>query len=115
MCILIIGWPPGKKLEWVVAAGLSAILIVGCGGGQLRGTADASGATGSVASGGSGSGSGSGSGGGSAASPGIGASVSALLAYVQALLTTDQNSDAVDINSLTLAVDDTAEPSPISP
>ena len=100
------------KLELLAAIVLSATLTVGCGGGQLRGTAATAGATGSVADGGASS---VATGGSSVAAPGIGASVSALLAYVQALLGNDPNGDPADINSVTLAVDDTAEPSPISP
>ena len=40
-------------------------------------------------------------------------SVSALVAYLQGLIATSENSDLVDINGLELAADDTAEPTEI--
>ena len=84
-----------RKLEMLAAAVLSATLIVACGGRTDR---DSPGA-----------------GSGSGASGDIGTSVSALIAYMQGLIATDENSDPVDINSLTLATDDTAEALPINP
>lgn len=56
-----------------------------------------------------------GGGGGSGAGASIANSTSALFAYVNGLITsnTDETSEPVDINDLTLAVDDTAEPTPI--
>lgn len=40
-----------------------------------------------------------------------GQSVQKTLDYLMALIATDENSDPVDVNAITLAVDDTAEPS----
>lgn len=46
--------------------------------------------------------------------PGIGQSVTALIAFVQGLIAgTDDTSDPIDIDALSLAVDDTAEPAPL--
>lgn len=61
---------------------------------------------------------GGGGGGGAAAPtpapPDIGQSVAALIDFMQGLIPgTSETSDPIDINSLTLAVDDTAEPSPL--
>ena len=58
---------------------------------------------------------GGGDGGGAAPTPpDISLSVSALLDFMQGLVAgTSETSDPIDINALTLAVDDTAEPSPL--
>ena len=42
-----------------------------------------------------------------------GQSVQKTLDYITSLFATSENSDAVDVNAITLAVDDTAEPSAI--
>ena len=76
-----------KSIPKLVLAGLIAgAFLTGCGGG----------------------------GGGGGAS--IANSTSALFNYVNGLITsnTDNTSDPVDINGLTLAVDDTAEPTPVN-
>ena len=65
-----------------LAALLSAALLAGCGGGGGSAPAPA---------------------------PDIGQSVSALFDFINNLVT-DETSDPIDINSLTLALDDTAEP-----
>lgn len=84
-----------RKLEMLAAAVLSATLVVACGGRTDRDSPAA--------------------GGGSGTAGDIGTSVSALIAYMEGLIATDENSDPVDTNSLTLAADDTAEPLPINP
>ena len=84
-----------RKLELLAAAAVSGLLIVGCGGRTDRDSSAA--------------------GGGSGASGDIGTSVSALMAYMEGLIATDENGDPVDINGLTLATDDTAEPLPVNP
>ena len=73
----------------IPAALLSAALVGGCGGG--------------------------GGGGGSAqAAPDIGQSVTAMIAFVSSLIAgTDETSDPIDVNALSLAVDDKAEPAPL--
>ncbi len=71
----------------MLAAVLAAALLAACGGG----------------------------GGGVALGPaaGLGQSVMATLAFIRDLIANNgENSDPVDISALTLAVDDTAEPSP---
>ena len=46
--------------------------------------------------------------------PDIGQSVASLLDFMRSLIAgTSETSDPIDINALTLAVDDTAEPSPL--
>ena len=42
-----------------------------------------------------------------------GQSVQKTIDYITSLFATSENSDAVDVNAITLAVDDTAEPSAI--
>ena len=64
------------------AAVLSAILLAGCGGGG---------------------------GGEGAAAPDIGQSVTALLDFMTNLIAGSENGDLVDVNALTLAVDDTGD------
>ena len=76
------------------AAMLSAALLAGCGGGD----------------GGGGVGVGVG-GGGSTQTQTIASN--SVVAFIQQLFTADENSDPIDINSLTLASDDTVEPSAI--
>jgi hypothetical protein len=75
-----------KKLAMrcVLATALCAGALAGCGG-----------------DGDSGSGS---------AGSGIGQNVSDLIAYVKGLIATDENSDPVDVNALSLAVDDAGDP-----
>lgn len=77
---------PKLNSKWLVPAALAALVLAGCGGG----------------------------GGGGAVS--VGNSTSALFNYVNGLIasSTDETSDPVDINSLTLAVDDTADPMPVN-
>ena len=72
-------------------AALSAALLAGCGG-----------------DGGGGVGVG---GGGSAQTQTIASN--SVVAFIQQLFTANENSDPIDINSLTLASDDTVEPSAI--
>ena len=72
----------------MLTAVLAAALVAGCGGGG---------------------------GGGPAPDPaaGVGQSVTATLAFIRSLIANNgENSDPVDISSLTLAVDDSAEPGP---
>lgn len=64
------------------AAVLSAILLAGCGGGG---------------------------GGDAAAAPDIGQSVTALLDFMTNLIAGSENGDLVDVNALTLAVDDAGD------
>ena len=80
--------------KWVLAAALSVSLLAGCGSGG-------------------GDGSGDGSGGGSAQASDISKNVSDLIAYMKGMLGMDENGDVVDINPLTLAVDDAGEPAPL--
>jgi hypothetical protein len=73
------------KLRLAAASVLAAALLVGCGGG--------------------------GGGGGGTPAEDISQSTSDLLAFMNRLIAgTDETSDPIDINALTLAVDDTAEP-----
>ena len=70
------------KLGFLAASVLAAALVAGCGGG-----------------------------GDGTAAEDISQSTSDLLAYMNRLIAgTDETSDPVDINALTLAVDETAEP-----
>lgn len=80
-----------KKLAMrcVLASALAAGALAGCGG-----------------DGDSGSGSGS-------AGSGIGQNVSDLIAYMKALIATDENGDAVDVNALSLAVDESGDAAPL--
>lgn len=81
----------------LLAVTLAAALATGCGGGAV------------AAGGGAGSGSP-----GNTAPEDIGTSVSALLAYMTQLFAGDENDDPVDVNSVTLAVDDAADSSAVS-
>lgn len=76
-----------------LAALLTSAFLTGCGSG----------------------GSGGGGGGGASASTDITQSVSALVTYLNTLIAgTNETGDPVDINSVTLATDDTAEPTSIN-
>ena len=79
--------------KWLLAAALSVSLLAGCGSG-----------------GGDGS---DGGGGGSAQSSDISKNVSDLIVYMKGLIGMDENSEVVDINPLTLAVDNAGEPAPL--
>ena len=78
--------------KWVLAAALSVSLLAGCG---------------------SGGGDGNGDGGGSVQASDISKNVSDLIVYMKGLIGMDENGDAVDINPLTLAVDNAGEPAPL--
>ena len=80
--------------KWVLAAALSVSLLAGCGSGG-------------------GDGSGDGSGGGSAQASDISKNVSDLIVFMKGLIATDENSDVVDINPLTLAVDNAGDTAPL--
>ena len=68
--------------KWVLAAALTVTLVAGCGDG----------------------------GGLSAEARGIDQNSSDLIAYMKGLIAMDENSDAVDINPLTLVVDNSGDP-----
>ena len=75
------------KSRLLAATLVAAALVSGCGGG------------------------GGGGGNADASSTDISTSLSALLAYMNNLIATgDENGELVDVNALTLVVDDTAEP-----
>ena len=78
--------------KWLLAAALSVSLLAGCG---------------------SGGGDGSDGGGGSAQASDISKNVSDLIVYMKGLIGMDENSEVVDINPLTLAVDNAGEPAPL--
>ena len=80
--------------KWLLAAALSVSLLAGCG------------------SGGDGNGNGGGGGQGAPVSD-ISKNVGDLIAYMKGMLGMDENSDAVDINPLTLAVDNSGDPTPL--
>ena len=80
--------------KWLLAAALSVSLLAGCG------------------SGGDGNGNGGGGGQGAPVSD-ISKNVGDLIAYMKGMLGMDENGDAVDINPLTLAVDNAGEPAPL--
>jgi hypothetical protein len=69
--------------KWLLAAALSGALLAGCGGGGGGETTEAR---------------------------GIDQNVSDLIAYMKGLIALDENSDAVDVNSLSLVVDDSGDP-----
>lgn len=81
--------------KWLLAAALSVSLLAGCGSG-----------------GGDGS-DGSGGGSGSAQASDISKNVSDLIVYMKGLIGMDENSEVVDINPLTLAVDEAGDPAPL--
>ena len=73
--------------KWLLAAALSVSLLAGCG---------------------------SGGGDGEATQPSdISKNVSDLIVFMKGLIATDENSEVVDINPLTLAVDNAGEPAPL--
>ena len=76
--------------KWVLAAALSVTLLAGCG-----------------------SGGGDGSSGEATQARGIDQNVSDLIVYMKGLIGMDENSEVVDINPLTLAVDNAGEPAPL--
>ncbi len=78
---------PNAKLKLALGALLCAAFITGCGNGNNDSANN---------------------------STDIGANVSALVAYMEGLIGKDNNSDPVDVNALTLAQDETSEPSAIS-
>ena len=80
-----------KKLntKWMLAAAVSVTLLAGCGGG------------------------GGGGGGGSTVARGIDQNVSDLVVYMKGLIAMDENSDVVDVNGLSLAVDNMGDATPL--
>lgn len=75
--------------KMALTAVAAAVLMAGCGGGSDVSTAPVQ------------------------PVPDIGQSVVALVNFIDSLITNNsENSDPVDINALTLATDDTAEPTP---
>ena len=76
--------------KWVLAAALSVTLLAGCGSGGGDGSS------------------------GEATQPSdISKNVSDLIVFMKGLIATDENSEVVDINPLTLAVDNAGEPAPL--
>ena len=73
--------------KWLLAAALSVSLLAGCGSGGGDGE--------------------------STQARGIDQNVSDLIAYMKGLIATDENSEVVDINPLTLAVDEAGDPAPL--
>ena len=73
--------------KWVLAAALSLTLLAGCGSGGGDGE--------------------------SAQARGIDQNVSDLIAYMKGLIALDENSEVVDINPLTLVVDNSEDPAPL--
>jgi hypothetical protein len=69
--------------KWVLAAALTGALMAGCGGGGGGETTEAR---------------------------GIDQNVSDLIAYMKGLIALDENSEPVDVNALTLVVDDSGDP-----
>lgn len=80
-----------RTLNWKTVAGVAvcAALVAGCGSNN---SADAP----------------------PVASTDISADVSALVAYVERLISADGNSDGVDVNAVTLVQDERSEPAPVS-
>ena len=79
------------KKQWVLASVLATALLAGCGGGDS--------VTSSLTA---------------PPAPSIGNTVSVLIQYVQQLIAaTNDTSEPVDINGLTLVADDRAEPTAI--
>ena len=72
--------------KWVLAAALTVTLVAGCGGGG---------------------------GGQSAEARGIDQNTNDLIAYMKGLIAMDENSEVVDINPLTLVVDNSGDPAPL--
>ena len=80
----------------VLTAALSAALLAGCGGGGSSGTVDGSSVFGVVAA------------------SDIGQNIASVFDYISRLIAfNDENSDAVNVNSLTLATDETSSPTPL--
>ena len=78
---------------WLATAIVATVLVAGCGGGNSRGGID-SGAIENVPD-------------------SVGESVVAMVNYLATLFTqTSETTEPLGVNSLTLAADDTAEPSP---
>jgi hypothetical protein len=69
--------------KWVLAATLTGALVAGCGGG--------------------------GGGGGTTEARGIDQNSSDLIVFMKGLIATDENSEAVDINPLTLVMDNSGD------
>jgi len=86
---------PTSSGKWVLAAALTVTLLAGCGGGG--GSRDAGG----------------GGGGEDTQANGIDKNVSAMIAFMKGLIGRDENSEVVDINPLSLAVDDSGDPAPL--
>lgn len=78
---------PASSGKWAVAAALTVALVAGCG-----------------SSGGDGE---------STQARGIDQNVSDLIVYMKGLIALDGNSEVVDINPLSLAVDNSEEPAPL--
>ena len=78
---------PTSSGKWVLAAALSLTVLAGCGSGGGDGE--------------------------SAQARGIDQNVSDLIAYMKGLIALDENSEVVDVNPLTLAVDNAGEPAPL--
>ena len=78
---------PNAELKLALGAVLCAAFITGCGNGNNNAAND---------------------------STDIGASATALVAYMNDLIGRDGNSDAVDVNAVTLVQDDTSEPSAVT-
>ena len=76
--------------KWLLAAALSVSLLAGCG-----------------------SGGGDGSGGEATQPSDISKNVSDLIVFMKGLIGMDENGEVVDINPLTLAVDDAGDPAPL--
>ena len=73
--------------KWLLAAALSMSLLAGCGSGGGDGE--------------------------STQARGIDQNVSDLIAYMKGLIATDENGEVIDINPLTLAVDEAGDPAPL--
>ena len=85
--------------KWLLAAALSVSLLAGCGSGGGDGN-------------GNGNGNGNGGGQGAPVSD-ISKNVGDLIAYMKGMLGMDENGEVVDINPLTLAVDNAGDPAPL--
>jgi hypothetical protein len=72
--------------KWVLAAAVAGALLAGCGGGGGGETTEAR---------------------------GIDQNVSDLIVYMKGLIALDENSEVVDINPLTLVVDNSGDPAPL--
>jgi hypothetical protein len=72
--------------KWVLAAALTGALVAGCGGGGGGETSEAR---------------------------GIDQNTNDLIVYMKGLIAMDENSDPVDINPLTLVMDNSGDPAPL--